>query len=627
MDVTTFHQNKKAYLSYNNFRKQIFAELAPGDSEIILYMLPWMLSINDPAVPGYIPDLKTAMAVHGVHADPGILKRESVFRNILKISKPLSIGATPLDVLRIQGLYTIGSIGTISQTSGSDCDIWICIDKKDFTDAQFQQLIQKTNLIKDWLDIHARTPVYFFICDIADIRISHFGSVDRESSGSTQTNTLKEEFYRTTILIAGKIPLWWLCCDGDKDVDYSGFLAGYLRGDFKDDDCLDMGRLDAVEKEEYFGAALWLFNKALTHPLKSIIKMLLLEMLLASPRHELLCHRFRSSILNRERDPQLIDPSTFALEAILKFNQSMDSETFDFVKKCFYLRYDFKLHQKTTLKEIIGKDIFQRHPIPRPEIEHLNTFATWPLPEQIRFGQTIFDLLVKIYKRVSRMEQGSQSGVHPEDLNIIGRKLSVSLTPKPNKINLFHWPVRVLNIPAITFAVDSRNEWCASTPGSPAIVAGPDIVYCITCLIWNGIFEPGLVKMTPNTTSVTLQEINSLAARIRDIFGVHDVSGIDFEYFTQTERVTKMLIVVNFEGHSQDKNADDFAAIYKNNWGEIFVRRFRSSSQFHEFVQKGGDKFVQTEIHYYIQRNALYYEKIIERTKGMVTQGFSATRK
>lgn len=623
MNLETFLKNKKAYLSYNDFRKQIFSELIPKDSEIILYMLPWILSINDPAVPGYLPDLTTGLTVHGIGVDPKILKRESVFRNLLKISRPLSVAALSADGLRIQGLYTIGSIGTLSQTSASDCDIWICIDRHDFSETHFRQLIQKTNLVKDWLDIHVRIPVYFFICDINDIRISRFGSVDRESAGSTQTNTLKEEFYRTTIMIAGKIPLWWLCCDESGDIDYSEFLAHYLRGDFGQDDCLDMGRLDAVEREEYFGAALWLFNKALTHPLKSIIKMLLLEMLLASPKHELLCHQFRSVVLNRERDPQLIDPSTFAMEAILKFNQAMDSESFDFVKKCFYLRYEFKLHQKMTMKEIIGKDVFRRHPVPRLEMERLNTFGTWPLQEQIRFGQTIFDLLVNIYKRVSVLKRDSPSPVHPQDMKIIGRKLSVSLEPKPNKIPVFHWPVRPLNISGITLAIDSQNIWAASTSGSSAIVASSDIVYCITSLIWNGIYQSGLVKMTPNTTSVTLQEINSLAERIRDLFGVYDVSAIDFDYFTEPERVTKMLIVVNFAGHNQTNDISDFAAIYKNQWGEIFVHRFLSPAQFNECVQKGAGKFFQTDIHYYIQRNALYFEKIIERTKGMVTQSFS----
>jgi adenylate cyclase class 1 len=625
MRLGTFVQNKKTYLSYNNFRKRIFSELSPQDSEVILYMLPWMLSMNDPVIPGHVPDLQLPIAVHGIRTDPQILKRERIFLKTLKSKRHLSIASLPQEVLPIQGIYTIGSIGTISQTTSSDCDIWICIDRKDFSESQFQQLIQKTNLIKGWLDNNIRIPVFFFICDVEDVRTSNFGSVDRESAGSTQKNTLKEEFYRTTIMIAGKTPLWWLCFDRDEEVDYADFLAQYAKGTFGDYDCLDLGPLDSVQSEEYFGAALWQFNKALTNPLKSIIKMLLLEMLLASPKNDLLCHQFRSFILRQEKDPDLIDPSMFTMEAILKFNQGMKSENIAFIKKCFYLRYELKLQVKLTLKEVLARDIFKRYPIPRDAIEQLNNFNTWPLQDQIHFGQTVFALLAKIYKSISMMDQGVASSVNPQDMNLIGRKLSACLEKKPNKIPVLHKPIKNLNLPSLTFAIDSHKVWNVTTKGATSVVSNSDIVYCLTYLIWNGIYQPALVRMTPNATSVTLQEINSLAEKIREIFGVNDVSAIDFDHFLEPEKVTKMLIIVSFEGHSMSKDVNDLGMIYRNHWGEIFVHRFTSPAQFREFIQKEGEKFRQTETYHYIQRNCLYYEKIIEKTKAMLSQSLAMT--
>jgi adenylate cyclase, class 1 len=229
MRIETFKQNKRSYLSYNNFRKQIFSEISPEDSEIILFMLPWMLSINDEAVPGYVPELEAPVAVYGIGARKKILKREATFKKLLNINRRSSLLSLPVEALQIQGIYTIGSIGTISQTAHSDCDIWICLDKTEFTAHQFQQLNQKINLVKDWLDTNCRIPVYFFICDVTDIRNANFGGVDHESSGTTQKNTLKEEFYRTAITIAGKIPLWWLCFDKDQKIDYDDFRAHYVR--------------------------------------------------------------------------------------------------------------------------------------------------------------------------------------------------------------------------------------------------------------------------------------------------------------------------------------------------------------------------------------------------------------
>jgi adenylate cyclase, class 1 len=104
MKLETFNQNKKAYIAYNNFRKHIFSELNPRDSEIILYMLPWMLSINDPAVPGFISELKRPVRVHGIDADEKILKREATFKKRLNISKAASLLAASPAQLEIQGI-------------------------------------------------------------------------------------------------------------------------------------------------------------------------------------------------------------------------------------------------------------------------------------------------------------------------------------------------------------------------------------------------------------------------------------------------------------------------------------------------------------------------------------------
>ena len=223
----TFAHNKKVYLAYNEFRKNIFSELAHRDSEAILHLLPWMLSVNDPAVPGYVPDLKKPIAVFGAATDRTLIARESTFKKRFDIKKSGAILKPVARASLIQGIYTIGSVGTISQTSSSDCDIWICIDDDQFDDKAREHLSQKVNLIKDWMDAHLKIPVYFFICDIDDIRRGHFGSLDDESSGSAQRNVLKEEFYRTSIRIAGKILLWWVCFDPDDDIDYETFAAQY----------------------------------------------------------------------------------------------------------------------------------------------------------------------------------------------------------------------------------------------------------------------------------------------------------------------------------------------------------------------------------------------------------------
>jgi adenylate cyclase, class 1 len=619
---TQFQQNKKTYISYNNFRKKTFCQLAPKDSEVILYLLPWLLSVNHPSAPGYVKDIVNPFKVYGVDMDKEILKRESVFKTMFGIKKEGTLLRYLTEVNLIQGIYTIGSVGTISQTSRSDCDIWICIDERTFEEKVASQFNQKVNLLKDWFDAHLKMPVYFFISDLDDIRNCNFGNVSDESSGSTQKNILKEEFYRTSIMICGKIPLWWVCHDHDRPLDYQQLLDEYDRDVYGDNDFIDLGNIESVERGEYVGSALWQFNKSLTHPLKSIIKMLLLEMLILSPRKELLCHQFRHAILSQGLNSVHTDPSMFTMEAILRYNEGIEASSFEFIKKCFYLRYEIKFQSKnSTMKEMLTKELFQKYPIAREEIRRLNEFSGWPLHEQTEFGDRVLLLLLKIYKGIRALQQGATQGIDQRDLTIIGRKLSSCLEKKAHKIPIMHKPIENPDLPVLIFSNEGK-KWRVHPHKDPSrfIVASPDIVYCLAYLAWNDIYFSGNVRMNPNPTPVTLQEIMSLARMIREIFGVYDITIVDFGNFLKRERTTKILVIVSFECLPNKNDVTDYCILYQNNWGELFEKKVGSLEHLKEFFNAHRLAFARAEVNYYIQRNNQYYEKIIERTKRTISQ-------
>ncbi|MCX5836077.1 MAG: hypothetical protein NTX62_03745, partial [Deltaproteobacteria bacterium] len=139
----------------------------------------------------------------------------------------------------------------------------------------------------------------------------------------------------------------------------------------------------------------------------------------------------------------------------------------------------------------------------------------------------------------------------------------------------------------------------------------------------NDLYEASSVRMTPNPTPVSIQEINNLAKRIKEIFRVFDITGVDFDHFLEEENVTKMLVVVNFEDPCHSHQMNNFSILYANHWGELFYQRFNSPYKFKKFIDQGGRIFSRTEMHYYIQRSNIYYEKIIERSKALVHQIFS----
>lgn len=616
-------RNKQVFSRYNDFRKQVFLEQSPKAGEAVLYLLPWLLSINHRDCPGYIQDLERPFKVYNVDVEKQIRHREVVFKKIFGIKESRSLLQTGSNFTTIEGLYTIGSVGSVSQTSASDCDIWVCFNREDLPETAWHQLHQKINLIKDWMDMNLKMHVFFFLSDVHDIRFNHFGSVDEESSGSAQKNLLKEEFYRTCIVICGKIPLWWLCYDRERQaaVPYEEALQDIEKMKYGHYDIIDFGDLFTIDKSEHFGAALWQLQKSLSSPLKSIIKMIHVKMLLESSRDIPICHHFREAIFNCEDEDAFPDPSVFTMEAILDYYGEIGNlSTQKLLKECFFLRCDIKPQSnRTPLKNQLAKELFRRHNIDIRKRIRLSHFRKWDFNAQIILGDRLFRLLLNSYRDISSTYSDMATEINKRDFTIIGRKILASYQTKKNKVRVLQKPITDLNLPFLTLQLKG-NQWHLFPDNNKNVPlnANEDIIRIVTFIVWNGLFDPNKIRMEPNASSVTLQEILNLCRKIIDFLGTFESFDVDLTKYLERERTSKILVVVSFEKAYYEKDINDFCIIYINSWGELFVERFRSPKKLETFIKKTCSGRWQPEINYYVQRNSTYYEKIIDRTKQII---------
>jgi len=616
-------RNKKIYQEYNAFRKELFAQISPKVSETILYLLPWLMSINHSSCPGYISGLKPVFRIFGIDNHREIMKREKVFKWTFGIRRKASMLKMSSSHIPIQGVYTIGSVGTISHTSNSDCDIWVCCDKKEFDHDNWRHLNQKINLIKDWLDAHLKMPVFFFLCDVSDIKNNRFGQIGVESSGSTQRNVLKEEFYRTSIVICGKVPLWWVCYSNDRSFDYKKAQSMINNPVFGHYDIIDLGDLQAVKKNEYIGAALWQIHKSLKTPLKSLIKMVLLKILLDSPHNLLICHQFRERVLGREKDSMFLDPSIFTMSVILNhYKARRDNKTLKFLTECFYLRCEIKPFEKNeNLKKKLSNQLFRNFRIDMKTRINLSRFFSWSFREQMELGQRLFDFIIRQYQEVVNAHSGIAGKSDRKDLTILGRKIAASYQAKEFKVPFIHKPALRLNYPDITLSLSTDSTWRVFIDGNRKflLVSSKNIVYCIAFIVWNNLFEINRMFMEPNPSQVTIQEVINLSCKIRDFMGVSDISGNEFHYYLKKEQITKLLVIISFEQSLMDKNINDISILYRNTLGELFVKRFASTRGFKSFLMNSSMNTRDVEVNHYLQRNCNCYEKIIEQAKKSIT--------
>ncbi|MBW1961436.1 MAG: class I adenylate cyclase [Deltaproteobacteria bacterium] len=465
-------------------------------------------------------------------------------------------------------------------------------------------------------------PVFFFVTDVDDVKKGNFGPLDAESSGSAQKNVLKEEFYRTCIVICGKIPLWWVVFDPHTLIDYDAALSAIQNPLYGLYDFIDLGNLQKVARNEYFGAALWQLHKSLSRSLKSIIKMTLLKMQLDLPDQPLICHRLREEVLSKKNSDVFPDPMCFTMLSILdNYRRARQDEWIEFLKKCFYLRCELKPYDKRHLrKKQLAAELFKHYPIDIKERIRLGRFDSWNFDSQIELGNQLFRFLVKIYREICAEHAGIGSDIDKQDLKVLGRKILVSYQYKPTKISVLQKPAGKLNISDMIIHMDGERWSIFSNPEkSRLVISSKDIVYNIAFMVWNDLFNVNRIHMEPNSSSVTLKEIINLGNKMKRFFGKSNVSEIEFSYFLKKPTITKLLIVVSFEKSPWEKDVNDFAFVYKNTWGELFVKRFDTQQKLKSFIKTIGRDADRAETSFYVQRNSASYEKIIARTRKILS--------
>jgi len=609
--------NKQRYLEYNAFRKRMFSELSLETGETVLYLVPWLLSVNEPACPGYLKDLERPFRVYGIEVNQEIREREDAFRARFSAGPLATFPKPDGNHCLIEGLYTIGSVGTVSQSLVSDCDIWVCIDKKKFNQRAWQQINQKLNLIKDWMDVHLVAPVYFFISDVNEIRLNRFGSVDAESSGSAQQNTLKEEFYRTCITICGKIPLWWLCFDPHHTVDYTQAVAVIEQG--AEGGFIDLGDLTTINKNEYFGAALWQFQKSLLFPLKSILKMAMLETALYVPDDPLLCHQYREQTLTRKSGEPYPETTLFTAAMIFDSYVRMgQTGRLAFLNECLYLRCNIGSDRTgRTLKQDLTDTFFQtEYALPQERRLDLAAYDQWDVDRQMDFGERLFQHLRQIFTHITDLGDEITGVGAYRDLTVLGQKIQAFYKKKDNKIAIIRRPNGRLNIDTFYLGLED-GVWALYTTDNRehALMSSPNVVRIIAFLVWNDFFTWDGIHMLPNISDTTIQEIRNLGAAIRDLVGTYKTLDISADDYLKGEQVCRILTVSGFEKSPWAEVDEDYSAVYINCWGELFMEQFDSLEHLQSFITASRSKNNNLIVNSYLRRSSTAYEKIIARSK------------
>ena len=427
---------EKRFLVLNRDRlRRVQASLTPRQRDF-LEILPLLFHINHPLLPGYVSkDTPAGINDYG--------PTEPTLRAAKRMVRSFDYDRRSAVRFPIRALYMMGSPGTIAYTRHSDLDMWLCHDPE-LQPASIELLAEKARRIEAFAaDIGLE--VHFFVFDAERFRNGETLSLSDESSGSSQHSLLLDEFYRSSLLVAGLRPLWWRV-PSRFEHQYDDYVREAVATRQLDPrDYIDFGGLPSIPVEEFFGAAVWQLYKSIKSPYKSVLKLLLMEAYAAEfPNITLLSQRYKQSVESEHVNLDSLDPYilmyTKVEEHLMVRN---DPIRLDVLRRSFYIKANLRLSARGPQATEDWRADVLNHMVQAwgwswEQVSRLDQREEWRIDTAVEERRDLINTLKDSYAMLSQFarNQANDHKISGHDLHVLGRQLYAAFEKKPAKIEV-----------------------------------------------------------------------------------------------------------------------------------------------------------------------------------------------
>lgn len=439
VDRKQLAQIKRAFIAFNQEKYARALVCLSERQQQFLHLLPLLFHLNHPMLPGYISH-DTAAGVQGyTPSDNEIIIAKHLARSFTYTRNLLD--KHPV----IDALFIMGSSGTIAQSESSDVDIWVCTSGPISAD-EYAQLKEKCQQLTRWAQETIHIEINFFLMDAKKFSQGQQSSMSGDASGSAQHFLLLDEFYRSAIWLAGKIPLWWFI-PAAQEKNYTQYSHNLLDKVFlRETEVIDFGSVPCIPANEFIGAGVWQLYKGIDKPYKAVLKLLLLEVYTNNAFNEPVCldlkRKVYASLSNNDIGADDLDAYALIYQRLEKYLLEQNQlPRLELVRRCFYLKVGKtvvksssggKFWKKTLLEKMIRRWGWQQHQLTELDgrsawkaVKMLNEYNL--LAEELQHG---YHLLLELQKNLS-----DNAAINNQELLILGRKLHAAFEPKAGKVD------------------------------------------------------------------------------------------------------------------------------------------------------------------------------------------------
>lgn len=440
IDRKVLAQLRQRFLKVNQSRLQRASEGLSSRQQLVLRLLPLLLDVNHPLLPGYV-SASTPAGLSGFVPDDDILAEAQ--RLTRSFSYKTRRGNPPLP---IHGLFLMGSLGTVAQAEQSDLDLWVC-HASDLSAQEMTELRRKCDLLEQWAATQGAEVHCFLVEPQRFTQGTREARLTSDDCGTSQHYLLLDEFYRTAIWLGGRTPLWWLV-PVYEETRYAQYCETLLNKRFiRADDVLDLGHLAHIPPGEFIGAGMWQLFKGIESPYKSVLKLLLTEVYASEhPQVACLSLRYKQAIYDGRLDVEELDPYVMLYRRLEEYLVARgEQERLELIRRCLYLKVGKKLSRPPRQ----GRKSWQRKLMERLSGEWkwdsrtyglLDSRSQWKVRQVLLERRALVNELTYSYRFLSQFArlQQAASGINPRDLGILGRRLYAAFERKAGKVEFIN---------------------------------------------------------------------------------------------------------------------------------------------------------------------------------------------
>ena len=525
-----------------------------------LQLLPMLFHVNHPLLPGFV-SLDTPFGL------PDYAPDKQTLDTIKPFCKNFVYKRQALRTYPIYSLFLMGSVGSMAFSKHSDIDIWLC-HQPDLATEQLEALQQKATAVECWAAT-LKIEVHFFLVNCEHFKAGANTPISVESSGETQHYLLLEEFYRTSIYIAGRIPVWWLV-PPDQEKQYAHYVQHLLDNRFVfEHEVIDLGGLENMPMAEFVSATLWHIYKSLTAPHKSLLKLLLMESYASElPAPHWLCITLKQAVYNGDFSVEKLDPYLLIYSKVDDYLcQNGGGQRLTLARECFHLKImgssSTALDNKTRFEhETLLQDIARQWHWPPDLLKNLGLQHFWTIEKATVEHGVIRDQLQNCLRMMLKFTGSQREGRYSEnqDLILITRKLRAALDVRADKLELLTTRSMVQTAPDVLsfvefVAEDAPGVWRLYADNMQGRKVLPE-VYIKQCsgfaelLCWtavNGLYKKNInLKLVSGHIKLDASELTGLLAECHGFLSRSlGKLGDGLEQYELPNRFAASLLLVN----------------------------------------------------------------------------------